>query len=210
MEVTKLYKFGLFLTTMVMALLLCPLLPQEKTKIQKTTEELFKMTLEELMKVKVERSIRKQPCAKTWALIMLKIVSMDKNIERLGNPIDIGVSSNNLYITLKSLENKLKINGKPFITHKITSLKSAAQYKIIYLGKNWGRNGFTDMETLAENGCFIFCDDEKGLLFGSASVLFKVIDKYPHVAINLENAEDQGADFRGEELEAIVLVRGKD
>ncbi len=166
------------------------------------------MSLEELMNVKVMRSnITRKSCAKTWALILLKIVSMDKNLDRLKTPIKIGVNSNNLFKTLKALEKKIKINGKPFTTHKISSLKTAAQYKILYIGKNWGQKRCSDIETLAEKGCFIFCSNEKNVLFGPAAVLFKTIHKYPHVAINLNNAEEQGAEFQPEDLGCIATIQ---
>ncbi|MCP5106854.1 MAG: hypothetical protein GY950_25950 [bacterium] len=166
------------------------------------------MSLQELMNVKVTTYPKaKQSEAETWSLILLKIISMDRNLQRFGNPIKIGVNSDKIFHQLKRCEKKYKINGITFKTGKFNSIETASQFNIIHITNKWKRNRFSAIETLAENGCFIFCEDETSILCGYAAVLFKVGNKYPHVAINLDNSADQGADFPEDLLDAIVIVR---
>jgi hypothetical protein len=182
--------------------------PQEKTGTENQDEKLFKMSLEELLKVKVNReNITRWPYAKTCSFILLKIISLDENLKRFGEPIKIGVVSDKIFRQLKALEEKIKIKGKHFKTEKINSLKTVAGCKIIYITKEMARNRFNEIEKLVEDDCFIFCEDEESILFGHGAVLLKVVDKFTHVVVNLDNVRRQGASFPEEELDLVLTVR---
>lgn len=191
-----------------------PLLSQEEEEsdIDEKTKALFKMSLEELMNVKVitDKKTTKWSYAKTCSMILLKIISMDKNIDRLENPIKIGVTAKKIYEQLSALQGKMKINGRHFFVKRINSFKSAEGYKIIYICKNSSINRRPVIKKLARNGCFVFCEDEQNILFGEAAVLVKIIDRKPKVVINLDNVENQGADFPEEELYNLIIIRKGD
>ena len=53
--------------------------------------------------------------------LMLKIISMDRNFGRFGDPIKIGVSSDNFLQEIKAVKGSLKIKGIEFVGEKISS-----------------------------------------------------------------------------------------
>ncbi|UCH93836.1 MAG: YfiR family protein [Candidatus Aminicenantes bacterium] len=141
------------------------------------------------------------------AKLMLKIICMDRNINRLGSPIKIGVSSDKLLKELEGVKG-LKIKGKDFLAKKIFSLDDIANYKVIYVGTNWSSNYLAASAKAVENRCLMFCEDETGVLNGGAAVSFKVVEGKPKIVVNLENAKKQGTDFPAGFLKITVVVGG--
>lgn len=140
------------------------------------------------------------------AKLILKILSMDRNFSRFGNPIKIGSSSKELLLELETLKGKLKVKGKDFVAVKISSPDDIANFKVAYIGQNWTGNYNTIFTKAIENQCLIFCQTEDGVLSGGGAVSFKVVIGKPKIVINLKNAKKQGTDFPEELLKISELV----
>jgi hypothetical protein len=140
--------------------------------------------------------------------LILKIVSMDRNFDRFGDPIKIGVSGDDMIKELKAIKGKLTIKGKEFLVEKMTSPEDVANFKVIYVGKNWADNYSAAAAKAAENQSLMFCQSEDGVMSGGGAVSFKVVDGKPKIVVNLENAKKQGTDFPAGFLKITLVVGG--
>lgn len=140
--------------------------------------------------------------------LMLKILSMDRNFSRFGDPIKIGTSSDEFMKELNALKKAYKIKGKDFIVKKITSVNEVGDYKVIYMGKEWAANYQAVSDKAKENQCLVFCEEEAGVTKGGGAVSFKVVDGRPKIVVNVVNAKNQGTDFPAGFLKITVVVGG--
>lgn len=140
--------------------------------------------------------------------LMLKIVSMDRKFARFGDPVKIGVSSDEMVKELTALKGKFKIKKKDFVVEKMGSIDDIAKYKVVYFGKNWASQYADASAKAAGNQSLVFCQTEDGVLNGGAAVSFKVVGKSPKIVVNLENARKQGTDFPSGFLKITVVVGG--
>lgn len=140
--------------------------------------------------------------------LMLKILSMDRNFSRFGDPIKIGTSSDEFLKELTAIKGKLKVKGKDFIAEKIDTVASAANYKVLYIGTNWAANYKAVSEIASDNQCLVFCQEEAGVTQGGGAVSFKVVEGKPKIVVNVVNAKNQGTDFPAGFLKITVVVGG--
>ena len=140
--------------------------------------------------------------------LMLKILSMDRNFDRFGDPIKIGTSSDELFKELDAIKGTLQVKAKDFVPEKMTSTADVANYKVIYVGKNWSSNYSDAAAKAAAAQCLMFCEAEEGVLTGGGAVSFKVVDGKPKIVVNLENSKKQGTDFPANFLKVTVVVGG--
>lgn len=141
--------------------------------------------------------------------LMLKIVSMDRNVARFGDPIKIGVSSDEFIKALNDLKGSgMKVGGKDFVAEKISSPADAGKYKLVYVGKEWAANFNAVSNAAAGRQCLVFCGVEEGVVNSGCAVSFKVMGAAPKIVVNLENAKKQGTDFPADFLKVTVIVGG--
>jgi len=140
--------------------------------------------------------------------LILKILSMDRNFNRFGDPIKIGTSSDEFIEELTALKGKWTVKGKDFIVEKIASVADVAKYKVVYLGKNWVANYKAVSELASENQCLIFCEEEAGVREGGGAVSFIVAEEKPKIVVNVTNAKNQGTDFPAGFLKITLVVGG--
>jgi len=140
--------------------------------------------------------------------LMLKILSMDRNFERFGDPIKVGTSDDKLLKELEAIKGSLQVKGRNFIPEKMSSTADIPNYKVIYIGKNWSSNYSDASAKAAAAKCLMFCEVEQGVLTGGGAVSFKVVEGKPKIVINLENAKNQGTDFPANFLKVTVVVGG--
>jgi hypothetical protein len=140
------------------------------------------------------------------AKLMLKIISFDRNFTRFGDPVKIGVSSDVFLEVLKGT--KLSIKGKGFVAEKINNVDEIANYKVIYVGKEWANQYIAASEKAAATKCLVFCETEDGVLNGGGSVSFKVVETSPKIVVNIANARKQGTDFPAVFLKSTIVVGG--
>ncbi|MCP4157482.1 MAG: YfiR family protein [bacterium] len=146
--------------------------------------------------------------AKLQVKLILKIVSMDRNFGRFGDPVKIGVSSDAVFSEFKANEGKVKVKGKDFIIEKMASLDDITNYKVAYVDKNWSNNYSAAAEKATANKTLIFCNEEDFVVAGGGAISFKVVSGKPKIVINLKNVKDQGTDFPANFLKITVVVGG--
>jgi hypothetical protein len=141
------------------------------------------------------------------AKLMLKVLSMDRNFSRYGDPIKIGVRSDKFLNELGAFRGTLLVKGKDFAPEEIVSLDDIARYKVIYIGKDWAGNYTEASKKAAENRCLMFCETESGVMHGG-SISFKVVGEKPKIVVNLKNSRTQGTEFPAVFLKNTVVVGG--
>jgi hypothetical protein len=142
------------------------------------------------------------------AKLMLKVLSMDRNFSRYGDPIKIGVSSDEFLNELAVCRETLQVKGKEFIPEKMASLDDIAKYKVIHIGKNWDHIYSQASIWAAENKCLMFCETESGVINGGGAISFKVVGGKPKIVVNLKNSRNQGTEFPEIFLKNTVVVGG--
>jgi hypothetical protein len=140
--------------------------------------------------------------------LILKILSMDRNFSRFGDPIKIGTSSDEFLQELTAIKGKLTVKGKDFVVEKIASLDNVANYKVVYLGKNWVANYKAVSQVASQNQCLVFCEEAAGVKEGGGAVSFIVVEEKPKIVVNVVNAKNQGTDFPAGFLKITVVVGG--
>jgi hypothetical protein len=142
------------------------------------------------------------------ARLMLKVLSMDRNFSRYGDPIKIGVSSDEFFKELAVCRGTLQVKGKEFVPEKMVSLDDISKYKVIHIGKNWSHIYTQASLWAAENKCLMFCETEAGVIKGGGAISFKVVGGKPKIVVNLTNSRNQGTEFPEIFLKNTVVVGG--
>jgi hypothetical protein len=142
------------------------------------------------------------------ARLMLKVLSMDRNFSRYGDPIKIGVSSDKFLNELAACRGTLQVKGKKFAPEKMGSLDDIAKYKVIYIGEEWANSYTAASEKAAENKCLMFCETDSGVMRGGGAISFKVVEEKAKIVVNLKNSRNQGTEFPAIFLKNTVVVGG--
>jgi hypothetical protein len=137
--------------------------------------------------------------------LILKILSMDRNFSRFGDPIKIGTSSDGFFKAL-SASGSLKIKGKGFTVEKMSSADDVGKYNIVYIGKEWASQYSAASGKAEASKTLMFCETEDGVLSGGGAISFKVVGGKPKIVINLGNVKAQGTDFPAGFLKITVVV----
>ncbi len=141
------------------------------------------------------------------AKLALKILTFDKNFQRYGNPIKIGVTSDSLYSAFKVLEGRMKVKGRDFIVGKLSSLSDISNYNVIYIGTNW-KSKYAEAGAKAEEAkALAFGEDEECVKSGAAGVGFKVIGGKPKIIINVTSSKAQGSNFPATLLKMAIILK---
>lgn len=138
-------------------------------------------------------------------VLVLKIASMDRNFDRYGDPIKIGVTSDAM---LKEFQAKqdMTVKGKAFVAEKMNALEDLGKYKIVYVDKNWSSNYAAAAEKATANQTLVFCNDYDYVESGGGAVSFKVVGGKARIVLNRENVKKQGSDFPANFLQITVVV----
>lgn len=142
------------------------------------------------------------------ARLMLKVLSMDRNFSRYGDPIKIGVSSDKFLNELVACKGTLQVKGKEFVPEKMASLDDIAKYKVIYIGEEWAKSYTAAAEKAVQSKCLMFCETESGVMHGGGAISFKVAEEKPKIVVNLKNSRSQGTEFPAIFLKSTVVVGG--
>jgi hypothetical protein len=145
--------------------------------------------------------------ASAQVLLVLKITSMDRNFDRFGDPVKIGVSSDAMLSEFKAATGT-QIKGKTFVPEKMNSLDDITNYKVVYIDSNWKNNYDAAAEKAAGSQTLIFAADSDYVESGGGSVSFKVVGGKAKIVLNVGNAKKQGSDFPANFLKVTVVVGG--
>ncbi len=137
--------------------------------------------------------------------LILKILSMDNNIERFGGTIKIGVTSDAVLSAFQGASD-MKVSGKSFSVSVMGSPGDIGGYGVIYIDKNWGGNYGVCAQKAAASKALMFVNDEDAIKDNLGAVTFKVIDGKPKILLNVDNAKKQGSEFPVNFLKMAQLV----
>lgn len=141
------------------------------------------------------------------AKLMLKIAAMDRNTGRYGDPVKIGVTTDEMLLELNALS-ETRINGRSFDAEKMNSTDDVEGFKLLYIGANW-KDDYQEVSSMAErNQNLIFAAEEEYCVRMGAGVAFKMVDGKPKIVVNLDAVKKQGADFPANFLKVTVVVGG--
>jgi len=138
--------------------------------------------------------------------LALKVVTYDRNFDRLGDPIKIGASSDEFLVELNALKQRFEIRGRSIVPEKMTAPEDVAKYKIVFVGKNWAKSYMAASKAAAENQCLMFCETEKGVKSGGGAVSFKVVDGKARIVVNPGNMKAQGSDFPDSFIKSTIVI----
>jgi len=138
--------------------------------------------------------------------LILKILSMDNNIERFGGTIKIGVSSDAALSAFQGASD-MKVSAKSFSVSMMSSPADIGQYGVVYIDKNWAGNYSACAQKAAASKALMICNEEEAIQGNLGAVAFKVVDGKPKIFINIDNAKKQGSDFPANFLKMAVLVK---
>lgn len=133
--------------------------------------------------------------------LILKIISFDKNIDRFGDPIAIGVSTNKMSLVLKKMRS-IKINGKSFTVKKVEN-NDLTGIGILIVDDSSINDSI--VENAVKNKILVFSEKYEDLEKG-AGVVFLLKEGKPKIAVSLKNASDQGSNFSANFLKVTVIV----
>lgn len=139
--------------------------------------------------------------------LVLKIASMDRNFDRFGDPVKIGVSSDAMLSEFQAASN-LTVKEKKFVVEKLNSLDDIANYKLVYIDANWKNNYSAAADKAAVGQTLIFAAEADYVESGGGSVAFKVVGGTAKIVLNVGNAKKQGSDFPANFLKVTVVVGG--
>lgn len=139
------------------------------------------------------------------AQIMLKIVSLDRNFERYGETIRIGVTSEPMLSALKRFSSQT-IKGRSFTVSLLTQLEEVGNFSIVYIDKNWKGNYSSVLEIAAAKKILMFVGEPEAVERGEGGIGFKTLLGNPKIAMNLEVVKQQGANFPANFLQMTLMT----
>ncbi|MCP4218524.1 MAG: YfiR family protein [bacterium] len=136
--------------------------------------------------------------------LLVKIISIDRNFERYGDPIHIATDSDKMYDAMKHEFKTLKAKRRSLTVSKIKNELGDAQ--ILYITK-LKKNA--DILDTAKNKCLIFGNSEELLECGGGVVL--VVTKKNRknklkMKLSLRNVRAQGANFPARFLKLATVI----
>ncbi len=144
--------------------------------------------------------------AKLQVRLVLKILSMDMNKDRFGEPIKIGVSSDSILNAFKGAS-EMKVKGTSFKVSKMSSPGDIKKYGVIYVDKNWSSKYGEAARKAAGRKVLMFCNDVGGIKGGNGAIAFKVIEGKPKIMVNIGNIKKQGSEFPVNFFKMAVIVK---
>ncbi len=138
--------------------------------------------------------------------LTLKILGFDRNFDRYGDPIRIGVSSDALFTAFNSVKDTITVNNKKIIVEKMAGPGDASKYKVVYLDSSWAASYKVVAAASAEKKILMFSSEETGVVEGGAAVSFKLVENKPKIVLSINAAKTQGADFPATLLQMAVIV----
>jgi len=138
--------------------------------------------------------------------LILKILEFDKNFDSFGDPVKIGVSSDEVYKIFNSLQASITVKGKAIVVEKMNVLADISKFKVIYVDKNWAIDYKGAAQKAIENNCLMFVNDTKIVEQEIAAIGFKLMDNKPKIVIALATAKKMGSDFPASFLQLAVII----
>ncbi len=128
------------------------------------------------------------------AQFVLKIISLDRNFDRYGDPIRIGVTSNAMFRAMNRFSKQV-VKGKKFAPELMNTLDDISKYDAFYLDKNWDANHKAALEKAKEHKVLMFSYSYRAVERAEAGVAFRTVLGKPKIVVNLGVIKEEGSDF---------------
>jgi hypothetical protein len=143
------------------------------------------------------------------AELILKIIRLDRNIDRYGDPIKIGITSKNMLKIMKKNQSEI-IKGKSVQVSELTSLDEIGNFNVIYIDTNWKDNYEAACNKAIAGKILMFCGSYSAVEKGQAGIAFRNLHGNPKIVINLDVVKAQGTNFPAELLKLTLVVKNSD
>ncbi len=132
---------------------------------------------------------------KSQARLILKILTMDENFTRFGDPIVIGVSSSKMLKAFDSIPATLRVKGRTFFAKKMSDITDIERFNVVYIDRNWEKSyNYLDRKRPLKLP-LIFCQERSLLDKSQGGICFKIVDGKPRILYSSENTKRQGSLF---------------
>lgn len=139
-------------------------------------------------------------------LLMLKLVTYDRNFERYGDPVKIGVTTGEAAEILKK-HRHIRLKGKKFVFRKIDKIDQVKNYHLVYMGKNWRSRYRKAADTAKKSKTLLVCQEVEALTNGGSVSFTLSASGQIQMWVNLPNAIQQGVDFSSDFLTLCWIVK---
>ncbi len=140
--------------------------------------------------------------------LILKILEFDRNFDRYGDPIKVGVTSDEVLRGFNAQRETLTIKGRKFMAEMMSSLADVGKYKVVYVDKNWKSDYKAASAKAAENKALMFAREEDAVVSGGAAISFRTVEGKPKIVMAVGAAKNQGADFPANFLQVTIVIGG--
>lgn len=139
------------------------------------------------------------------AKLILKILLYDRNFNRFGDTVKIGVSSKHMLKALTD-QNKSTLRGKNLEFGLLESLDDIAGYGTVFIDRNWSSNFEAAKAIAVEKKILMFCGSYQAVEKGNAAIAFRIIQRKMKIVLNLAVTKEMGTDFPSNLLKLSMLV----
>jgi hypothetical protein len=139
------------------------------------------------------------------AKMILKILPYDRNFNRFGDTVKIGVSSKHMLKALRE-QKKDTLRGKKLVVEMLNSLEDIPNYSVIHIGRNWSKNYEAACAKATEKKILMFCGSYQAVEKNQAAIAFRILQRNVKIVLNLKVSKDQGTEFPSNLLKLSIVV----
>lgn len=139
------------------------------------------------------------------AQLILKIIGLDRNISRFGDPIKVGVTSKSMLRAIKRFS-KDPVKGKAVQPELMETLEEVGGYHVVYIDKNWAGNYKAACDIASGKKILMFAAEDDAVERGEAAIAFKTVFGKTKIVLNREVVRTQGSDFPAGFLQVTHVV----
>ena len=132
------------------------------------------------------------------------ILAFDRSQLRFGDPVSVGVSSDEALKAFEGLPDA-NVNGRKITFTKMASIDDLAKFKAVYIDENWSKDAEKIIATAKANQILVISRKEDLLENGGAVSFRKVLNK-PQIVVHQENSKALGSNFMANFLKAVIVI----
>lgn len=142
---------------------------------------------------------------KVQAQFLPNILAFDRGQLRYGNPVSVGVSSDEAMKIFEQIVETADVNGKKLSFTKLKSVEDVTNFKAVFIDDNMSKDIAKIVELGKANQILVICKKDE-LLEKGAGVSFRKVLNKPQIVVHQENSKSQGANFIANFLKAVVVI----
>lgn len=142
----------------------------------------------------------------TKTRITVKVLAMDRNNGRYGNPVAVGVSSAAAYQAFK--QGSFRVRGRRVVPYRMKRLADARRFRVLFIDTNWAGFYQAVSSIAKQNKAIVICINPAPVEQGLATVSFQAIGGKARIMLNLTHAKQVGCSFSARFLKITRVVGG--